>query len=86
MIYMVNKTLNRYCLLYFDEDLLNDYYFCIISGKLDSSKSTQKITSYNSKIAASQQMFDIECLKLKQGYVYSDILSEDSYSLTPEVI
>lgn len=86
MIYMVNHKKQRFYWLGLTQDLFDNWCVRKVYGGLNNNHCREVWEACDSKISASQRMFDIECTRRNRGYVYADTKTPDDYLLTPEII
>ena len=83
---MINHKTNRFYWLSIAQDLFGSWCLHKVYGGTQNKHIKEVWIPFKSQLEASQQMFDVEVLRLRHGYSYADIEIAESYVLTPEII
>lgn len=83
---MINHEKQRFYWLSIQEDIFGQWCVVKVYGGINNKHSREIWEPYESRILASQRMFDIENVRRKRGYVYTHTKTPDDYILTPEII
>ncbi len=86
MIYMENRSKNRYYLLYTTQDLFDTWCLVTSFGSTVTHHGRTIVQVQANKEAALLALFDIETKKRQRGYTYSDLIHPELFHLRPQTI
>lgn len=82
---MRNIKSKQFYLLWMEQDLLEQWGVCKISGHV-GGKGRKILQICDSKLAASQLLSDLEYTIRQRGFIYDDLESDDYFSLRPQTL